>query len=247
MACGAKSRARTRDERQSGGGTDGGCQRRHQYDRRVRAQCRHQLHRRVSLAAVDASGTVSLRAAEGAVRVSQDLRAGGGVDAAGRSVDLRSAGALAVRSATASAGNVALASGGNLDIAGATASGAVSAESGSVLGIGGTVNGSQISLSSRDIAVGPSAKIGTATGTSTIQITANGGNVPVVIGGSAAAARATASTAASSPPLPLVTSASARPAPPAACWSRASRCAVPVPATRILAAASLCRAGAISR
>ena len=139
----------------------------------------------VTAATINSAGGVSLRALNGAVLVSQDLRSARPVEASGRAVTLNAIGALAVRSATASAGNVALASGGNLAIDTADASSAVNGSSGGALSIAGAVNGAQLSFSSRDIEIGSSAQVGTAARTQSLQISANGGNVPIVIGGTA--------------------------------------------------------------
>jgi filamentous hemagglutinin family protein len=139
----------------------------------------------IQVARIDAGGGVTLTSSGGAVLVSEDLKSGQPVDAAGRSVTLNAQGALAVRSATASAGNVALTSAGNLQVERADASAQVSASSGGTLGLTGQVNGTQISLASRDIAIGSNAQVGTTQRTTGIQITANGANSPVVIGGSA--------------------------------------------------------------
>jgi filamentous hemagglutinin family protein len=131
---------------------------------------------------IDAKGAVGLSAQNGSVTVSQDLIAGQPVTASARAVTLNAIGALSVANATATAGNVALASGGNLTLGSADASGSVSASSGGTLGINGTVGGAQISLASRDIAIGANAQVGTAARTTALQITANGGTA--VLGGS---------------------------------------------------------------
>lgn len=137
---------------------------------------------------LEAAGAVSLTAQNGTVLVSQDLISGQPVTAIGRAVTLNAVGNLSVGSATATAGNVALVSGGGLSLGNADASGNVMANSGGTLGLTGAINGTQISLSSRDIAVGSSAQVGTIQRTTGIQITANGGTAPVVIGGSASGA-----------------------------------------------------------
>jgi hypothetical protein len=133
---------------------------------------------------VDAGGRATFAAINGAVLVSEDLRSVQAVDAAGRSVALTATGPLAVRSASASAGNVALVSGGALTVQSADASGDVAASSGGLLALGGAINGSTLSFSSRDIQIGQQAQIGSAARTASIQITANGGTAPIVIGGS---------------------------------------------------------------
>jgi hypothetical protein len=129
-------------------------------------------------------GRATLRAPSGAVLVSQDLRSAQAVDASGRSVALNAVGGLSVRNATATAGNVALTSGGDLAIQTVDASGVAGASAGGLLAVNGAVNGTQISLSSRDIAIGQTAQVGTAGRTNAVQITANGGAQPIIIGGS---------------------------------------------------------------
>ncbi len=133
---------------------------------------------------VDAGGRAILAAQNGNVLASQDIRSGQPLDATGRAVSLTALGALAVRTATASAGGVELAAGGSLTVQTADASGTVIASSGGMLALNGLVNGTQLSLISRDIAVGAQAQIGSAARTGTVQVTANGGSGPIVIGGS---------------------------------------------------------------
>jgi filamentous hemagglutinin family protein len=139
----------------------------------------------INVARIDSGGDTTLAAQNGAVLVSQDLKSARPVTASGRSVTLNALGALGVANATATAGNVALTSAGDLGVERATASDAVSATSGGLLTLGGSVDGAQISLVSRNIAIGNTAQVGSAARTGTVQITANGAGSPILIGGTA--------------------------------------------------------------
>jgi hypothetical protein len=132
---------------------------------------------------VDAGGRAIFAAPNGAVLVSQDLKSAQPVDATGRAVTLNAVGPLSVRTATASAGNVALTSGGGLTVQTADASGNLTASSGGTLALNGAINGTQLNFTSTDIVIGAQAQVGSAARTGTVQITANGGAAPIVIGG----------------------------------------------------------------
>ncbi|WP_126177071.1 beta strand repeat-containing protein [Tsuneonella rigui] len=121
----------------------------------------------VSLGTVASGGTTSLTAANGAVAVTA-LSSTGALTASGRSIDVRSPGALTVANAQATAGNLNLQAAQALTVGNASATGAATLTAGTTLSTTGTLAGASLDLNGANVTIG-----GQATASQDLTIGAN--------------------------------------------------------------------------
>lgn len=139
----------------------------------------------IDFATLVSGGAAVLTAANGAVRVATDIAPTGGVAATGRSVFLRSSGALNATQLNASAGAIDVSSVGALTIGTATASGAVMLASGGTARFNGAATGTSVTVSSSDIVIAAQGRLGTLGSTTQLTLT-NSGTSRTTIGGAGA-------------------------------------------------------------
>lgn len=118
----------------------------------------------ITIGRLTSGGTTSLLAPSGNILISGNINSAGPITAAARGVELNATGSLAIAGATASAGDVVIRTIGNLSI-------------------GGLVSGTNVALTSGNIAIGQQARVGTQGTTRTITLNATPGSGGLFIGG----------------------------------------------------------------
>jgi hypothetical protein len=141
----------------------------------------------ITLPTLVTNGVTLLTATNGTVSVATDLRSSGAVTARGRSVFLRSGGALAFDEITATAGGADVATTGALTVAQATASGALALTSGGTATINGVATGATVAIASPDIVIGANGRLGTLSTTTQLTLTNNSTQNRTFIGGTGGA------------------------------------------------------------
>lgn len=118
----------------------------------------------ITIGRLTSGGTTSLLASSGNILISGNINSAGPITAAARAVELNATGSLAISGATASAGDVVIRTIGNLSI-------------------GDLVSGTNVALTSGNIAIGQQARVGTQGTTRTITLNATPGSGGLFIGG----------------------------------------------------------------
>ncbi|MDZ7895108.1 MAG: hypothetical protein U5M50_09235 [Sphingobium sp.] len=118
----------------------------------------------ITIGRLTSGGTTSLLASSGNILISGNINSAGPITAAARGVELNATGSLAIAGATASAGDVVIRTISNLSI-------------------GGLVSGTNVALTSGNIAIGQQARVGTQGTTRTITLNATPGSGGLFIGG----------------------------------------------------------------
>ncbi|UVO53384.1 hypothetical protein [Sphingomonas sp. SUN039] len=137
----------------------------------------------ITLPTLATNGVTVLSAVNGAISVGTDLRSTGAVTATGRSVSIRSTGALAFDQLTATAGNADVTTAGALTVGPATASGALTLASGGVATVNGVATGATVAVASPDIVIGANGRLGTLGTTTQLTLTNNSTQNRTFIGG----------------------------------------------------------------
>lgn len=138
----------------------------------------------ITLGTAVSSGNATLNAANGSVRVTDDLRVSGLFFASARDVTTNSIGSINARTVTATAGNIAITSGDDVTLSGAAnASGNLNVTARDRIAVNALATGSAIDFRSADISLETTAAVGEQGRTASVRL-ANTGNRVTHVGGS---------------------------------------------------------------
>ena len=135
----------------------------------------------ISLPSLTSGGTTFLRAVNAPITLT--LTSTGAVTLAARSATITSSGALTFANATTTAGDLSLTTGGALTLGGASSSGVLSLTAPALVAINGAVAGQTIRISSPDIAISATGRLGQRGLTNTILLTNTAPTRGTLIGG----------------------------------------------------------------
>jgi hypothetical protein len=126
----------------------------------------------VTLGSIAAAGPVTLGASAGTILVANDLATSGPIQAAAQAISLTAINDMIVTQAQATGGDIVLRStNGNLTLGQASATNGLTATAANLLSVTGSATAATIAFTSKDIALGSGAQVGSVAQTSSLTLT----------------------------------------------------------------------------